>query len=180
MLDSPHSQWMAEHGYENARPNNEPLWSGATGGVIPGDEHRVWRFGGLNTSKLLLALPLEDRNLVCLSHADQVIAYCCVENGVQINNLITLMGPVRKDMEEHYRGLVNQVAGQWVHVHAQWWKDKMQLLGALFDKGLRYRRAMKIEGVEDVQIKGVSHSSIVRNPEHFDKLLGVGFVQQLN
>ena len=23
MLDSPHSQWMAEHGYENARPNNE-------------------------------------------------------------------------------------------------------------------------------------------------------------
>jgi hypothetical protein len=169
--DQPHSLFMHGLGYVNVR-ESKPLWPGATGGLIPGDGHRVWKFGAQYMSEQFADLPLRERNFIGLSHALQVMAYLAYRYDYQINSFLSVCGPVRKDMEPQYYALARQCK-TWRHVYvADWWMDWTQILGSLFDGGARFRRSISIPGVIDTPLKQITHSNTVRDPKHFMDLRG--------
>ena len=105
--DSPFASWMLTQDFECTRRNG-PFWSGILGGV-PLLKRKAWEFGaGVLTEWIELHLPnIADRNIVSVSHGGQV-AFLAASKGLQLNSLVTITMPQRRDMADTYRaGLVN-------------------------------------------------------------------------
>jgi hypothetical protein len=108
-------------------------------------------------------VPIKDRNIIAHSHGMQVVAYACRE-GLQINRLLTLGSPVRKDMMAVYKAARPNIAC-WRHVHSDK-SDRIQWFGTLFDGQLGIVRQQPLADV-NVGIPNVAHSRLLNDPTVF-------------
>jgi hypothetical protein len=78
-----------------------------------------------------------------------------------LHTLITICTPVRKDMRDAY----DAVTCPWLHVYdANIWSNRMQLFGA------RLSFEMKMPGAQNLKLKGIGHSELVRDPLRFEAI----------
>ena len=164
---SPFSRFMHREGYRHNRPDR-PFWSTSLDGWW-GSGHRVWRTGAGHLAAYLASIPHEDRNVISLSHGGNVTAYALSLYNLEIQSWVSVSTPIRGDMQDAYDLALPKV-GAFTHVYsAGLLRDRWQLLGALMDKSLRYKRTMTVKGilVENRGIESIGHSDLVRDPEKF-------------
>jgi hypothetical protein len=92
------------------------------------------------------------------------VALFAAASGLKIRTLITVAGPVRKDMREvaaKARGNIHR----WVHVASDS-SDRWQWMGTLFDGKLGIIREHPLAD-RNVRIKDVGHSQLLRDPAQF-------------
>lgn len=125
---SPFMRFMGTHGFEGPRRQME--WSTFLDGPQP---HLIWRSTACSLLDRFVSpwteqpyLPLSDMNFIAYSFAAMPLAYACSE-GLQVNNLLMLGAPMRKDMELVWRKARPNIKRIW-HVYSD--LDAVQTLGA--------------------------------------------------
>ncbi len=168
--DSSFAKFLNQNDCELASVDGDPfIWSTALTGVSPlswfgkHDKHTAWVAAGMNFKHYMKDVPLKDRNVITHSHGGQVMAYACA-NGLELRSVLTLMMPVRKDMNDAYRVAANNI-GWWTHVHSDW-SDLIQIWGSLFDGRLGIHRECEYADC-NTTIPKVGHSTILRDPSRF-------------
>jgi hypothetical protein len=174
--------------YEFARRNNifltgslaydEPFeWSGDVNGLPFGSskQHRDWKAGGYSFSNFIEQYALIDRNLIIHSHALQLVAYSA--RRTDFNNIITIGSPIRNDMMADYKNLVIR-CNKWKHIYDEKF-DKMAFLGQFFDGKFFGSRRCDIIGVDNVAIKKINHSKILRNTKEMQMWIDNGWFEFL-
>lgn len=102
-------------------------------------------------------------SIVAHSHGGQVAAYAAA-NGLQVDRLITVATPVRKDMEPVYKAARENIQS-WYHLHSD--SDLWQVLGGLRDGRWGLHRTMPYAD-ENVVVNNVDHSEFL-NPALWDQ-----------
>lgn len=147
---------------------DEFVWSGDLDGLnifryFSKHRHNDWHSASKALKYYLVDTPLEQRNIIAHSHGGQVVLYSAAD-GMAINKLITIGTPVRKDMFGIMK-MARPNIKQWLHIHSNW-TDFWQVFGELFDGHLGVVRDMPLADM-NLSIKGVGHSSILRQPKNF-------------
>lgn len=168
MDDSPFVAFLRANGHETVSSTHPFVWSGDLNGL--GGKHSDWRAGG-NALFHYLVPPLcldkrlkpSETNIICHSHGLQVVLYAAAY-GLKIQTLISVSGPVRRDMELVATAARPQVA-RWVQIRSDrsdWW----QWLGEIGDGRLGIHRNHPLADL-NVKIPCVGHSGLLRDAEHF-------------
>lgn len=162
---------------DHASPDEPFVWDGEVDGGLrwptARTKHLIWRAAADNLAYRLRRMPLYDRNLVAHSHGGAVAVYAA--NRVQINRLVTVAMPVRKDMLDAYRG-VSVLVG-WRHVaHLGFWGDRMQAFGAMLDGAWGVERRVLLPTVQNIQIPGIGHSGLLNDPSKFPHWIESGLI----
>lgn len=121
------------------------------------------------------AWPSAETVLVTHSHGLQPALYAA-RMGLKIDRLLSIAGPVRKDMMEVAR-LARPNIRRWMHVYSDA-TDRWQWLGELFDGhfGIVRKHALADENVE---VKGVGHGGLIRDPKQFHQWADRGLINFL-
>ena len=84
--------------------------------------------------------------------------------GLRIPRLITIGSPVRGDMAEVWARARPQI-GRWLHLYSagDWW----QIFGQFGDGVIGRRRSMPLAD-RNVEVPGVHHADLLRDPARFD------------
>ncbi len=183
--NSEFAAWLTAHGINVvADPTGEPfIWSTDVGGVGFGDGDRVgWAAAGRQLFWWCVPprcpenrIPPQDLIVIAHSHGMQVALYAAAQ-GLKIAHLITMAGPVRKDMRETTAIARTNIA-YWTHVHSDR-SDWMQVFGGLFDGHFGIQRKHPAAD-RNIFVRKVGHSKLLREPdfqvwrEILDKLLTV-------
>lgn len=155
---SPFTQMMRRLGLDRAG-QEWPFWSTALAGtVFAGRTRRVWWHGAYVLATFLKTLPLEDRNLIALSHGGQVAAIAA-SRLVPVRTLVTVCTPVRRDLDDVYR----VVQARWLHLYCVGWSNRLQFLG----QRVRLRWQMPAPAVNK-RLKQIGHSDLLRDPDEFE------------
>ena len=173
--------WMRSQGYQCSR-RDSPYWSGLLGGV-PFLRMKAWEFGvSVFKEDMERRFPdVTDRHGLTVSHGGAVAMMACA-NGLKLDSLVTLMMPIRGDLEDVYRAALPNIT-TYTNVYAEsWWRDRFQVLGTLRDGRWRYRRTLELDGVDIVNIgvKKVGHSVLVRKPQQIVRLKTEGILARLS
>lgn len=136
-------------------------WCTNLDGTLFERNHTIWKGAAKHLACHLERVPLEQRNLASHSHGGQVVFYACANEGVKINNLITVGTPVRKDMEAVIAKARPNIA-YWHHIFDSE-KDFMAVLGGLFDGRFGIRHDFP-QANSRSDIKGIGHSKILNDP----------------
>lgn len=166
--------WMREQGLSPLLPYPF-VWSSCLDGILGRD--LAWEAAAYQLTRLLDPLPLSWRNIVAHSHGGTVAVYAARD--VAINRLVTVGMPVRKGTEQRGREALRAgQIGAWWHLHAEggFWADVTAVLGGLFDGRLSARRWVKIPGVQNVAARGIGHSRVLREREHWSRVFVEGNV----
>ncbi len=131
-------------------------------------DHRDWLVAGRNLYAWLRPpvtdsddyVPVRHRNLIAHSHGLQVVLYACA-SGLKINRLITVSGPVRRDMMSIAEAARPNI-GKWLHVHSDR-TDRTQWFGEFGDGVIGIIRQHPLADI-NVPIVGVGHSQILNSP----------------
>lgn len=122
------------------------------------DNHRDWRGAAWAFIYYMRDIPLEERNVIAHSHGLQVVLYAA-SYGLKVNRLISVMSPVRADMEPTaYAALPN--IGAWLHIHSDS-SDKMQVFGSIFDGRWGIHRTHPL--ATNLHLPKVGHSTILKS-----------------
>lgn len=152
------------------RPTRFDGWTENVDGVpniLEHGAHRDWIAGGAALGYFLRALPLDDRNLICHSHAVNVALYELAQAKVPIRNLLTICSPVRDDMQATADAAVPHILGRWRHVASTDW-DLWQRLGELADGGWHWRQVRRWKQAnENTLIPHIGHSKLLNKPALF-------------
>lgn len=168
---SPFVTYLASLGVSLLEPDRPYIWDTNVGGVGFGDDDLLgWKAAGINlfyyvVPPLYPALWLAPRETVVISHSHglQPTLWAAAE-GLRINLLIDVAGPVRKDMlpvAERARPNI----GRWVHIHAgrrDWW----QVWGGLFDGHLGVVREHPLADL-NLPVPAADHGDVLRTPAYF-------------
>ncbi len=151
------------------------VWSTDLGGIGFGDSGlRGWHAAGINLYYYCVPplgagrrVPPEDLIVLAHSHGMQAALYAAAE-GLKIRRLVTVGGPVRKDMMAVAERARPNIA-YWTHIHGNH-KDRWQWFGTLFDGAFgiirRHPLANRNIGLD------VSHSEILHKPQYYEALIG--------
>lgn len=157
---SPFTLFLAMHGLvpAKARPF---IWSSNLDGL------RVWPWQWFRTDNhidwkaaahhLIDHLDGDEVAVIVHSHGLQVALYAA-SLGLKIPTLVSVMSPVRGDMEKVAWKARPNIA-RWLHIHSDW-SDKMQVWGGLFDGQWGVHRAHPLADT-NLPLPKVGHSSIL-------------------
>lgn len=161
MGDSAWLKFMQAQGFAVVDPEDPFFWSTDL-------TRRAWIACGISivwyvALKWPKGVPLK---IVCHSHAIQGIAYAAYY-GLEIDTLISIGPPLRKDMELQYQALRFRTK-KWITVHAKE-PDEMAILGGFdLDGDLSdWKYPPKFNADYRDIIPGVSHSKVLYDPEYF-------------
>jgi hypothetical protein len=145
------------------------IWSTDLGGVGFGSgDHKVWSAAGRSLKNFCvpplaphLRIPAERLQIITHSHGVQVALYAAAK-GLKIDRLISVTGPVRRDMQA-----VIEKARPNIRYWRQVWTDGdwMQLLGGLFDWRIGVSRKFS-QADNNVKIPGIGHSGLFQDARH--------------
>lgn len=171
---SPWSQYMDTQGLRHAKPQRPFVWSGDLDGtwIHRGND---WEVGADWLTDYLGDLPYDWRNVIAHSHGGQVAMLAARE--VTMRSLIMIGTPVRDEIEDIALESVANI-GTCLHVSDASW-DWMGTLGAVFDGRWSFRRTFDVSGIGTLQLKGIGHSGLLCEPEHFDKWKEHGLIDVL-
>lgn len=113
--------------------------------------------------------------IISHSHGRQVVLYAA-KLGLQIDVWIDVSGPVRDDMDAVQEAAMLNIR-RAVHVYSDH-TDFTQILGELFGVK-KFKRADDNPDVENVQVKGVGHSGLFTDEQHFHFWQDRGLVDAL-
>lgn len=163
---SPFDAAMAQRGIQIIT-ESWPPWGTGLSGFGTTAAMRSWWHGAEVFAGRLRQVPFAHRNLMVHSHCGQVAALlACLppEDQVPIRSLVTVCTPVRRDLFWAYA----QVGCPWLHItERHFWRNRMQLWGAIWDKSLRVDWSMPAPAVTHIE-KGIGHSDLVLKPETWD------------
>jgi hypothetical protein len=154
---------LKDHAIEPWRLEDPFNWSTDLDGTPWTGAHYDWQAGGDALRYYMLGTDFEQRNILTHSHGLQVALYAAA-SGQHIRRLISVTGPVRKDMEK-ITELARPHIDKWLHIHTDG-SDWVQLLGAVFDGHIGIHREQPLADIND-SVKGVGHSGLLIEPEHF-------------
>jgi hypothetical protein len=172
MPSSNFASYLATQGVQPVFGDGHPFtWSTRLGGVGFGSSDLVeWHAAGVNLLNYIVPplcpekrIPAVETNLIVHSHGLQVALFACA-SGLQVNTLISVGSPVRKDMETIARAARPNIT-RWLHLHSDG-SDRWQWIGELFDGRFGIVRKNPLADANDFVSK-VGHSDLLRNPEHF-------------
>lgn len=182
--------FLGKHGLEPLRPSDPFLWSGDVNGGIDwpwsSRDHTDWQAGGHALRWYLREgtdyVPINQRRIVSHSHGLQVVLYACAQ-GLKIDRLLSITGPVRDDMKE-IAAMARPNIGRWHHAYSD--GDRMQAFGAMLDgawgihrKAIYQSRVGLIAADQNIGIKKIGHSGVLRDPQYFEKWTGDGLIDFL-
>ena len=140
-----------------------PWWGTGLNGTVTTSAMRSWWNGAYDWAAALREVPLLDRNLIGHSHAGQLIALMHMlpePYRVELNSIVTVCTPVRRDLFEAY----GRVKCPWIHLtDRNFWSNRMQIWGALFDRSWRVDWSMPAPARTHVE-PGIGHSRLLRDP----------------
>ena len=160
---------LTAHGYEPLDPRRPFVWSTDLGGV-PFRGLAVWKAAGLNLYAYAVPPRCPERRVpaaetVVISHSHGLqVALCAAAEGLKIDTLVDVCGPVRMDL----RGTAGQARPnirRWVHVHAGR-RDRWQWFGTLFDGYLGVVREHPLAD-QNVAVPEADHGQVLRDPRYF-------------
>lgn len=167
---SPFVAYLRSHQVEPIFADNRPFtWSTDLGGVGFGDKDlRCWHAGGINLYSYIVPplcpdkrIPPIDTNVITHSHGLQVALFACAE-GLKINTLISVCGPIRKDMAPVAAKARPNIT-KWINLYSDG-SDRWQWFGEFFDGHLGIVREAPLADVNK-QIPETGHSGLVRDPQ---------------
>lgn len=167
---SPFAGFLAGQGVTCAYDGGRPfVWSTGLSGLPWLAKHREWRAGAvaLDLFRRLVA-PNEPLAGVLHSHALQVGLYAAADQNVRWDRLVSIGSPIRDDMAPVVaRARARGNLGEWLHLHSDR-SDRWQWFGELFDGHAGIVRSAP-SGWADINdsVRGVGHSSILRDPSRF-------------
>ena len=159
------SQIMTAHGCARTGWSYQgldlPPWSTQLAGTwVSGRDIRTWWRGAYGLAWELEQQPPETRTLICHSHGGQVgvlVAWILRESG-GLARLVTVCTPRRRAMRQYYEA----VDCPWLHIYnTNLWANRMQWLGA------RAAGWTMPAPAENVCVKGIGHSALLREPDRF-------------
>jgi hypothetical protein len=178
---SPLSTFLAAHGLSNfllTRPSFD--WSDDLD--LFAWDHHAWEAAGQSILNYLVPplaperrWPPDETVLITHSHGIQAALYAAAQ-GLKIDRLLDVAGPVRSDMMDVARQARPNIR-RWLHVHSDF-SDRMQWLGEMFDGHFGIIRQHPLADV-NVGIKKVGHSGLLRNPKYFELWVEDGLVDFL-
>ena len=139
------------------------IWSTDLAG-LPWTRTSTWAAGGTALAyfiEVTADLRGKETAILAHSHALQVVLYACAEQGILVNQLISVGSPVRKDMQAiaaRARPRINH----WLHIHSDR-SDHWQWFGELFDGHFGIVREHPLADRNDA-VPGVGHSELLRDP----------------
>lgn len=147
------------------------IWSTRLGGVGFGDDDRLgWKAAGVNLFAYVVPPRCPDRQvppietiIITHSHGLQVALYAAAE-GLKIDTLIDVAGPVRRDMAYIAR-TARQNIRFWAHLVGGK-RDLWQVAGALFDGHLGIVREHPLADT-NTRVPGAWHGGPLRDPALF-------------
>ncbi len=164
---SPFHRFMVEHGFHQDHAERS-FWSTRLDGVSLWQclrrsqaARRSWAHGGKVLHHFLTehTEPGKKRRVICHSHGLQVVLYACAQ-GAQIDRLISLGSPVRKDMRSTAE-LARPNIVDWTHVASDR-SDTTQIFGELFDGAFGIVREHPLAD-KNIIIPSVGHSQLLRD-----------------
>lgn len=134
-----------------------------------GNPHLDWQCAGENLNAYLRPYrdatdeytPLADRRLIVHSHGLQPVLYACAEHDLKIHRLVSVMSPVRDDMQALAERARPNI-GKWMHLHSDG-SDRWQLLGQLGD-GRIFGARRHPQADYNVCVKGAGHTGVLEDP----------------
>lgn len=177
--DSLFASFMRRKGFDQIGARRPFFWTtdldGAPFARLLRDNRNLidWKIGGWGLYAYLVppvcdlaeaVVPVHDRNLIAHSHALQVVLYACAY-GLKVNNLISVMSPVRGDMMEIATRARPNIRN-WLHLHTSDWSDKIQIGGQIGDGVLGVVRKHPLAD-RNHAVPKVGHSKLLNDPSLF-------------
>lgn len=159
-------QFARQHNILERFPLRPFFWDGELEGV---GKKEGWRAGGFSLDNYLLLTPEEDRNLILHSHGWNVWLY----GEVPVRNIITIGSPMRSDMFELMHKREKDRANH-LHIFDSEW-DRIGLAGQFLDGQLSFSRKCPVKSTVNHSLKRISHSQILRDPNHLKKWVTQGW-----
>lgn len=166
-------QFLATRGIAQACPDDPFDWTTNLDGASPGDLHWDWEAGGDAIRWYVRGMRIV--NMITHSHGMQPALHAAAK-GCRLDTLITICGPVRKDMEPIV-ALARPKIGTWIHVYSDQ-SDPIQIAGSFFDGSLIQHRNEPLADRNDA-IPGVGHSGLLYEPEFFHHWIDRGWLDCL-
>jgi hypothetical protein len=164
---SPFMQILERRGFRPFFASGRPFaWSSSLDGVR--GKNSIWEATGFNLFWYCVpplaperCIPPCELMVITHSHGLQPALYAA-SFGLKIDRLISVTGPVRKDML-HVAAQARPNIRYWRHVwtRGDWW----QLAGGLFDRQLGAMRKHPLAD-DNVMIPGIGHSGLFRDARH--------------
>lgn len=130
---SPFSEFMASHGVNQlvSDPLKKYEWSTGLDGVFGADD--TWDAAGRALAQYMYLPAPSATNIIAFSHGGNVVAYACGKYGLQVNSLVTVSTPIRKNLYPLYKDAETNIT-RHLHIHGGW-ADYWQALGDLCGGG---------------------------------------------
>jgi len=127
-------------------------------------KHNDWLAGGRSMAWFLIAKSVgQPINVIAHSHGGQVALYAIAQTAIQVDTLITVGTPIRRDMRK-IRARARPYIKRWIHLHSDSiLKDYMQILGSFGDGYWGIVRKFK-EADTNIEVPGASHKEGLLNP----------------
>src|SRR4051812_21317596 len=174
------SAFLAKFDLEEPVPDRPFVWTTNIDGVH--DKHWDWIAGGAALYDYIVpaiapqdCIPASQTRVVAHSHGLQVVLYACAA-GLRVNNLVSVGGPVRKDMMDIAAKAKPNIKN-WLHLAAD--GDRMQLLGELFDGHWGIRREHPLADKNDKMPREAGHGGVLRDMRYYDLWISRGWLGAL-
>lgn len=121
-------------------------------------------------------VPLAQRNVIVHSHGLQVVLYACAEWDLKLNSLVSVMAPVRADMQE-IAGRARRNIGYWEHLYSDR-TDSWQWIGGIGDGRVGIvRRHPKAD--RNTLVPKAGHSRLLHDSAFFMQWVDLGLLDRI-
>lgn len=181
---SPLSTFLSQRGLLNLCANALLPYGWSTDLDFTAKDHAAWQAGGEAFNYYLVPpfapnlrpFPASETVVVDHSHGIQVVAYACAD-GLKIDRLIDICGPVRKDMWPIYERARPNIR-RWLHVYSDW-RDYIQIAGELSLGKWQWPMRKHPFADENLRIPKVGHSGLLYDPPFFPLWESAGLIHFL-
>ena len=141
-----------------------PAWSTQVAGTwVSGRDIRTWWRGAYGLAEELGQRPVADRILICHSHGGQIgvlVEHLLAPHG-GLHKLVTVCTPRRRGLWAYYAA----VSCPWLHIYnTNLWTNRMQWVGA---RGAGWKMPAP---AQNVRVRGIGHSDLLRAPFRFESV----------
>lgn len=112
--------------------------------------------------------------IIAHSHAGQVVAYACANEGLTVPLLITVSTPVRADMDVEYQA-TRKAVGTWRHLYDPS-TDPIQWAGGFGDGSIHPTRLMRWAH-ENYAVDGAGHAGALHDPRFAQEWQAEGWLR---
>ena len=175
---SPFDLYLRELGYTRVEQDRDPTkadlgyWSGNLGGTLfQASRHADWVEGGKNLEEFIVRRWAElqadsavtDLVFIAHSHGGQVVTYGLMQFPNLRARVVTVDMPVRRDMSWRYEVALENLDGQWTHLHSKrtrkFWKTWPRWLGSRLN-------TPKLKGAARNIPVDCGHSKVLKEPRN--------------